>query len=262
MLDRQLIGRRGALRKRLWIALVERRTLAGSARIVVTSSIEGEELRALGLALAPLVEVPNGVDLDELAPPAPEEVSPAVAATIGASPYALCLGRLSWKKGLELAIGAVARLAGGRLVIAGPDDEGLRPRLERLAVERGAATRVTFLGEVRGADRVALLRAARVATLPSASENFGNAILEALACGVPAVVSRGVGLAPAIAAADAGEVVSAEEMALARSLGRYLEDAGLAARAGARGAELVRSRYAWVAVARRMRAVYEEVLAA
>lgn len=262
MLDRELIRRRGALRKRLWIALVERKTLAGCARIVITSAVEGEELRALGLALSPVVEVPNGVDLRELAPPAPDEVSSEVAAAIAAGPYTLFLGRLSWKKGLDLAIAAIARLPGARLVVAGPDDEGLRPGLARLAAERGAAGRVTWLGEVRGADRVALLRAARVATLPSASENFGNAVLEALACGVPAVVSRGVGLATAIEEAGAGEVVEREEGALACALGRYAEDAGLARRAGARGETLVRSRFTWEAVARRMRVVYEEVLAA
>lgn len=261
MLEPRLVAGRGRLRKRLWIALVERRTLAGSARLVVTSPAEADGLRALGLDLAPLVEVPNGVDPSELASYRAEALSEPVASAMRRGTYALCLGRLSWKKGLEQAIGAVARIGAARLVVAGPDDEGLRPALERLARERGVAERVTFLGEVGGDDRVALLREARVAWLPSASENFGNAILEALACGVPAVVSPGVGLAGAVAGSGAGVVAEASEAAFARASERFFRDPESARSAGDQGRRMVEERFTWAAVARRMEAVYREVLA-
>lgn len=260
MLVRDLIQRRGSLRKRLWIALVERRNLASAARIVVTSATEAEELRAMDLALAPVVEVPNGVDLAEFESRSGEGASAEVAAATSGGAFALAFGRLSWKKGLDCAIEALARLPKGRLVIAGPDDEGLGPRLTALAVKRGVAERVTLLGELRGADRTALLRAARVLVLPSASENFGNVILEALACEVPAVVSPAVGLAAAVASAGAGAVVEPAAGPIAAALEPFLESVVLARAAGARGRRLVTQSYTWDAVARRMREMYSEVL--
>ncbi len=262
MLSPPLIAGRGRLRKRLWIALVERKTLSDCARIVVTSGIEAAWVRSLGLDLSPLVEIPNGVDPSELTCDESRPASGAVAEVIRRGPYALFLGRLSWKKRIDLAIGALTALPGARLVVAGPDDEGLRPGLEALARERGVEDRVSFLETLVGRDRVEVLRAARVAWLPSASDNFANAILESLACGVPAVVTLGVGLAAAIERFGAGQVVEPSEGAIARASEGYFRDAASAREAGERGRTLVSSEYTWSAVAGRMAAVYEEVLAA
>lgn len=262
MLVGELVARHGALRKRLWIALFERRILRGSARIVATSALEATQLRALGLDLAPVVEIPNGVDLDELAAPAPEEISANVRAAIAGGPYVLFLGRLSWKKRIDLFLSALARLDGCRGLIAGPDDEGLAPRLRRQAAECGVAARIDLLGEVRGADRVALLRGARALVLLSSSENFGNAALEALACGVPVVVTGAVGLAAEVGRRGAGRIVEPAAEAVAAGLGELLDDPAAAREAGARGSRLVAERFTWTAVARALRAVYTEVLAA
>ena len=84
------------------------------------------------------------------------------------------------------------------LVIAGFDDEGLRPRLEALAHALGLAARVRCLGPAVGAEKWRLLCDCDVFALPSRQENFGVAALEALACGRPVVAAPGVGLADAI----------------------------------------------------------------
>jgi glycosyltransferase involved in cell wall biosynthesis len=261
MLAGDLIRRRGSLRKRLWIALVERRTLAESSGIVASSGLESEELRALGLDLAQVFEVPNGVDPEELRAPRPEQISPEVAGVVDAGPYALLFGRYSWKKGIGLAIRATSKVPGIRLVCAGPDDEGLRPGLEELAESLGLRDRVRFLPELRGPDRAAILRGARVTLLPSLSENFGNSGLESLACGTPVIVSRGVGLAATVESCDAGWVVDADEAALAGGLEEAFADPDAASEAGARGRRTVLESFSWSVVANRMRAVYEEVLA-
>lgn len=261
MLVSDLIRRRGALRKRLWIALCERRTLAESARIVVSSPLEATEIARLGLDLAPLREVPNGIDPEVLAVPDAALVSAPVAAAVAGGPYALFLGRLSWKKGIDLLLRAAAQTT-MRVLIAGPDDEGLRPRLEALAHELEQSARVAFLGEVRGADRSALLHSARVLVLVSASENFANAVLEAMACGVPVILSPAVGLAPEVERRAAGWVIPADEQHLAAALRRCLEHPDLARAAGEHGRQAVAATYSWAAVASRMSAVYHEAIEA
>ena len=258
MLDRELIRRRGALRKRLWLALSGRRMLRGAARLVATSESEAAELHALGFARASIAVVPNGVDLAELAPPVAAEVSPTIGELVAGGPYVLYLGRLSWKKRIDLLIQSLSRLGVLRLIVAGPDDEGIRPELERLARRTGAAERVCFPGEVHGADRLALLNGASVAALVSVAENFGNAVLEAMACSVPVVVTPGVGLAGEVERAAAGQVVAGDSEAIGLALAALVADPERARAMGRRGRVAVEEGYTWPAVAERMRAVYRE----
>lgn len=259
MLDRDLVARRGALRKRLWIALVERRNLAGAARIVVTSEAEARGVRALGLALAPIARLSNGVDLAELDQVDTTPLAAAVAAAIARGPFVLYLGRLSWKKRIDLLIDALARLDSGRLLVAGPDDERLGPALLLRATERGVADRVELLGEVAGAERRALLREARALALVSIAENFGNVVLESMAAARPVVVSAGVGLASEVEAAGAGAVVDGTAEAVAAALGSCFADSERAAAAGANGRAWVERNGSWSAVALQSLDLYHEV---
>lgn len=265
MLVEELFARRGRLRKRLWLALVERRTLERAAGLHVTGAVEAAEARRFRLRLPPLYEVPNGIDPDELAEPAAEEVSPALRQILAAGPYLLALGRLSWKKGLDRLVEALPLLAGPqgtgpRLVVAGNDEEGLLPRLAARAAAAGVADRFVYAGPVAGADKAALLRRALLLALPSYSENFGNVVLEAMAVGTPVVVTPEVGLAPAVAEAGAGVVTSGEPTVLAAALAALAGDPERRRELGRRGAEAVRQRFTWPAVAARMEEVYREVL--
>lgn len=258
MLVGDLLRRRGRLRKTLWIALVERRTLAHAAALHATSPLEAAEAAALGLPLPPVFVVPNGVepepwDGDEAA------LAPAVRALLAGGPFLLFLGRLSWKKGLDRLIAALARVPGATLAVAGNDEEGCRPGLERLAVAAGVAERVHFLGLVAGADRAALLERAAALALTSHSENFGNVVLEAMAAGRPVVVTPEVGLAPVVREEQAGLVVEGDPDRLGAALAGLLADPAAADAMGRRGAAAARRRFGWAAVAGEMEAVYETV---
>lgn len=261
MLVGDLIRRRGAVRKRLWIRFVERSTLAGAGAILATSRVELEEIRRLKLDLAPVAVVPNGIEVADFDPVSGPEISPQVESLIR-DPYVLYLGRVSWKKGLEPLLEAVALRPPVRLVIAGVDDEGQRPRLEALARSRGVEDRIRFAGPVHGPDRVALLRGARALALVSTSENFGNAVLEAMACGVPVVVSAGVGLADEVAAAGCGFVVDRAPAAIAEALGKLWENPQDARELGRRGRERVIQEFEWPTIAGRAVEAYIKVGAA
>ncbi len=155
---------------------------------------------------------------------------------------------------------AVAALPGARLVVAGPDEEGTRSGLEALAAECGAAERVRFVGTVAGADKTALLRAARALVLPSASENFANVVLESMAAGRPVIVTPGVGLAARVEEAGAGLVAEPEPASLRQALERLLADTAAADAMGRRGRRAAAA-FAWPEIARRMEEVYLEILA-
>src|SRR4029453_3912868 len=105
----------------------------------------------------------------------------------------LFMRRVNRKKGLDMLIEALAKVAAGdkrlHLVIAGPDQEGLRPGLSAIIEAREMTPRVTWVGMLSGNLRWGAYRAAEVFILPSHSENFGLVVAEALACERPVLIS-------------------------------------------------------------------------
>jgi glycosyltransferase involved in cell wall biosynthesis len=253
MLVGDLIRRKSRWLKTAWIGLIEQRNLEGAAAVHVTSEIEAVEILRFGFRLPSVWEVPNGVEAP--APWSPDGLSLAVARVVSGPPFLLMLGRVSWKKGIDRALRALARVPGAHLVIAGNDDEDYTPKLQALAAELGVAERVRFVGPVVGADKEALLGRASLLLLPSYSENFGNVVLEALARGCPAVVTPVVGAAEVGGAAGGGVVVAGEPEVLAGAVCALLENPERA-EMGRRGQQYVAARFTWAAIAERMEAAY------
>ena len=252
MLVPDLIRRKSAFAKRLWIALFERRNIAGAAAIHFTSQIEAEDFKAIGLKLNDAVIVPNGIDIVEVE----TQIRHEDEATRRTRPYLLSLGRISWKKRLDCLIRAVAQVPDIDLVIAGNDDEGLQPTLAQLAHQVGIADRVTFVGPVEGARKWLLFREAQIFVLPSYSENFGIAALEAMAAGCPVIVTPGVGISTAVSEARAGLVTEADPSALANAINALLADADLRKRMGEAGHQAALQSFSWDAIAMQIESVY------
>ena len=124
--------------------------------------------------------------------------------------FFLFLSRIHIKKGCDLAIQAFARIAPAHpdldLVIAGPDESGLRPSLDALAQKLGIAARVHWTGMLEGDAKWGAFYAAEAFVLPSHQENFGVAVVEALACRLPVLISDKVNIWPEIVADKAGIV--------------------------------------------------------
>jgi glycosyltransferase involved in cell wall biosynthesis len=122
----------------------------------------------------------------------------------------LFMGRLHPKKGCDLLIEAFASTLGHdpawRLVFAGPDEVGWQRELAARVQELGVADRVVWTGMLHGVEKWSALPAAEVFVLPSHQENFGIAVAEALACGVPVLISRSVNIWREIESARAGLV--------------------------------------------------------
>jgi glycosyltransferase involved in cell wall biosynthesis len=250
MLVPELIARKSYVAKMLWIRAVERRTFAHAAAIHFTAQTEWEDARKLPMALPSPFIVPNGIDLPPLS------LLPRLTDTL------LYLGRISWKKGLDRLIDALALLPETMLIIAGNDEEDLIPKLRAQAARNGTAARIDFRGPVAGAAKDALLHTSTMLVLPSHSENFGNVVLEAMAASMPVLVTPRVGLARDVEEADAGIVCENEPESLAEAIRALLRDPARCLAMGTRGRELVAHRFTWDAVGARMEQAYDRVNAA
>lgn len=253
MLVDALIRRKSMLAKRAWISVFEKRNLARAAAVHVTSEREAEDLRALGIATGPIVIVPNGVDL-------PVATSNGGFNAGGTGPDVLYLGRVSWKKGLDRLIAAMVHVPGASLVIAGNDEEGLLPRLAQQARDLGVADRVSFVGPVAGADKWRLLASSKLFVLPSHSENFGIAVLEAMAFGLPVVVSPEVGLARTVLDTGAGLVCASDPHSLGPVIVELLADPGRRSVMSANGRACAADRFSWQGIAEQMLEVYRNCI--
>jgi glycosyltransferase involved in cell wall biosynthesis len=122
--------------------------------------------------------------------------------------FFLFLSRIHRKKGCDLLLEAFGRLArlDLDLVIAGPDEEGLQLQLEAQARRLGIHGRVHWTGMLEGDAKWGALRAAEAFVLPSHQENFGVAVVEALACELPVLISDKVNIWPDIQNDEAGIV--------------------------------------------------------
>lgn len=138
----------------------------------------------------------------------------------------LFLSRLHPKKGCDLALRAFAQLAPRypslRLIVAGPDSVGWRRDLEMMAARMNVADRITWTGMLTGDLKWGAFRVAEAFILPSHQENFGIAVVEALACGVPVLISNKVNIWREIEAAGAGFVESDSDVGTFLLLDRWL----------------------------------------
>ncbi len=152
----------------------------------------------------------------------------------------LFLGRLHVKKGCDLLIDAFAAIAKENpalhLVMAGPDQTGWQAELQSRAGALGIAERITWPGMLSGDLKWGAIRAAEAFVLPSHQENFGLAVVESLACGVPVLISDKVNIWREIVEDNAGKVaddslegtkklLAAWAGSTAESLGKFRHDA-------------------------------------
>lgn len=249
MLVGDLIERKNRLLKTIWIWLFERANVENAAAIHVTSALEEAELAKLGLPARRVVVVANGIEPPDLLRPNP-------SAEAAQNPYVLSLGRINWKKGLDRLIAAMAYVPNATLLIAGNDEESYQPQLETMVRDMNLTEQVSFLGPAHNENKWDLMRSAALFVLPSHSENFGIAALEAMACGCPVVVTPEVGLAGIIGGAGAGLVVDGDPKQLGTAIAALLADPGRRRLMGEAGKRLAAQDFSWARIAEQMETIY------
>ena len=203
--------------------------------------------------------IPIGVDLRALDNLPPRRLLRERYPIIGERKVVLFLGRLSFKKGLDVVVSAFANIARERqdvfLVIAGPDD-GILADVTRQIEEHGIKDRTLFTGMVSGREKHIILAGSDCFLLPSLSENFGITVVEAAACGMPVVISDRVNLWREFYDAGAALVGRPQVVDFIAHLRFLLENPTQAAQIGKRGVDLVRRNFEWGALGSRYEAMY------
>ena len=242
-----------ALKKRVLMS-VAKRLLRGAAAIHCTSDEERRSVEA-ELNVQSAVTIPLGVEESLIAAP---PVTKRMASVLAVS-------RLHPVKNLEAFIHAFADAVETfgdtprwTLIVAGSGDAAYEQRLRQVVHERRVETRVSFAGWVDRDAKVSLLRSASIFALPSLHENFGVSLVEALACGLPAFVTRQVHLSSMVATAGAGWVVEPDREALRDGLLQAWRDL-VAGRTFDGPARTLAQRFAWSRVAVELTTLYSSI---
>ena len=252
------------LLKRVYERLVEFPNLNRAAMIHYTTEEEMRRAEFLGFR-SPGVVIPNGLEADRFAS------LPAAGAFrreygLGDKKIIMHLGRVARVKGLDILVAAFAALAKERddvaLAVVGPDIGGFALEVRTRLRELGVGDRAVFTGMLVDGAKLAALRDADIFALPSYTESFGMAVVEAMAAGLPVVISDQVKIWREVEAGGAGLVTRCDPGEVARALRDLIDDPARRHRMGAAGRARVAEKFGWDAVIDRLLGAYGAALGA
>ena len=247
-------------RKWVYRKLILDRILHSADALHAITRAERARVAELGCD-TPVFLSPNGIGFDT-----PDALaSPAASDFLTRHPrlrgkrVVLFLGRIHPVKGVDVLarsfVGLASRFPDAVLLVAGPDEDGTRHGIDRILRSAGLPDRAVFTGMLTGGDKVAAFTLAELFVLPSRSEGMSMAVLEALAAGLPVVISEQCNF-PEVAEAGAGFVVPGDEASVAEAIGVLLSEGGRARSMGRKGQRLVMERHAWPTIAGSMADFY------
>ena len=249
-------------RKRVVEWLYQNRMFRRAAAIHYTTA-EERKLAAPYTFNRPGFIAPLGLNIEDYRPLPPRGTFRARFPETRDKAIFLFLGRINFKKGLDVLAKAFGKVVKERddvhLVIAGPDNDALKPKVESWLRTEGVLERTTFTGMLMGEDKLAALNDADLFVLPSFSENFGIAVIEALACGLPVLISDKVNIHREIDAAGAGKVEPVDAVRFADRMLAMLDDKDALKRQGERGIETVTRLFNWPSIGARLERAYAAV---
>lgn len=250
------------LKKRLYTFLIERQNLNRAAAIHCTSDGEAEDVHRFGIQ-TPTFTLPLGVEHPPAIPEAKQKLH-GLYAIPPETPVVLFLSRIHPKKRPDLLLQAIRQVADQHhdchLILAGSGETEYLTYLIGLVSSLGLASRTSFAGFVTGKDKALLLQGSDIFVLPSYAENFGVAVAEAMAAGLPVIVTPDVQISPEVAAEQAGLVVEGNVDALSAAIARLVASPEERCQLGENGQRLVHHCYSWKVIAQNLAEVYMEIL--
>ncbi len=248
--------------KRLSLRFVEKPIFSSSALLHFTSEEERLEALRAGVDQRSVI-IGNPVDLGAFDRVRAKGQFRAQYPEFDGKKIILFLSRVDRKKGLELLFTAFSRLPFRNdvcLVIAGDGDPSYVKELKALSESLHIAVAVCWAGFLSGKAKSAALADADVFVLPSYSENFGNAVVEALSAGVPVVISDKVGIHREVASAEAAIVVSCDAAAICEAITRVLLSPSVSERLARNGVSIANNLFSTDSVLTKLVVCYGQIL--
>lgn len=234
-------------KKRIYYNFLEKPALNSASTIQVLAHAEERGIELLGLK-SPCVVIPNGIhrqDFEYL--PTPEIFYRKFPELYNLT-LILFLGRIDPKKGLDLLALAFAKVRSQfpqtHLIVAGPDNINFLPTVQNYFAQAGCLDAVTFTGMLTGKLKYSALSAAQVYVSPSYSEGFSMSVLEAMAAGLPCVITTGCNF-PEAAATRSAHVVNIDAEEIANALIQCLKNPKAAKKMGDLARSFILKEYSW-----------------
>jgi len=247
--------------KQIYANFLEKPNLAAAAAIHFTSEQECQTAERFNIKTKDII-IPLGVDFFN------PQALPVGFDLPENKPIILYMSRLDPKKGLDLLLPSLERLLEKGLdfhfVLAGgnPQDREYENRIKNQIERSILGKNTTITGFVTGEVKNSLLARADLFVLPSYYENFGIAVAEAMAAGIPVVISDRVDLHPAVAAAAAGWVTACQLEDLTNALATAITNPEIRQQRGKNAKDLVFNQYSWSAIADQLLTVYQNLVCA
>ncbi len=261
MLDKWSL-RQKAFKKKCYLGLVEGRNLEAATAFQVMSPQEKHELERLDLP-GKLVEIPHGISPPALIPDA-HGILRRKLGLEEREKIILFMSRFHPKKGLDLLIPALGKLRDSpfTLVLAGGGAPAYQGEIKRLLDDAVIAGRTVFPGFLRGGEKDLFLQGADLFALTSYDENFGISVLEALASGLPVLVTREVALSAFVESQNLGLTAATTAEAVRAALASALDKGASRWDRKERGRirEVTLAKFQWEQVATQLAATYRDII--
>jgi glycosyltransferase involved in cell wall biosynthesis len=255
---RETIEIKSSIFKKMYFWLFAKHYLNKSNAIHFTTEDEEEKVTAYLKLKARQFVIPNGIDLEEIKSMEQSAESNAY------ENYILILGRIDRKKGFDILIPSFAKICQDnndiKLVIAGDDTTTYAQGVRKMIDDWKIGERIIFTGQVAGGYKWNLYKNALMFVLPSYSENFGNVIIEAMACGCPVVISNKVGVYNEVAENNAGIIVETNSNSVVEGMNKLLNEINLRNQIAINGKSMVKQYYDINKVADQMIDQYRKIL--
>ncbi|MEA5457539.1 glycosyltransferase [Arcicella sp. LKC2W] len=263
LLDRWTISK-GYWKKYIFGLLFQKSILKKTELIQINNTDEQEDLkRFLGYQHSNVKIIPNGMNLSNFARLPQKGIFREKFNLPTDKKIILFLSRINLKKGLDLLLPAFKSLAIQRedclLVMAGPDD-GYLTETQNFILENALQDRIKLVGMLTGDDKLAAFADADIFALPSHSEGFSIATLEALISGIPSLLSDRVGFGEAIKETNAAHLVTLNPESIVAGLNKMLDDEEYCRAIAKNGIALVKDRYDIELVARQLYNEFEKIV--
>lgn len=247
-------------KKQLFMNLIERRNLSHSRALHLTSIKEKQEVAALNFSTQSFV-LPLGLDVPKLVKSASQRLRENLN-IVDSAPIILFMGRIHRKKGLDYLIPALAKIrhVPFHFVLAGCGDPDYESEIDALIESSGIAERTYRTGFVEGAQKDVVLQGSTIFALTSHSENFGVAVLESLAAGLPVVLTPGVALSEMVEQHRLGRISRLEIDEISDTILNLLEDTETVQLISLRARRFILKNYTWEKIASDLSKDYQAIL--